>query len=85
MVDGWSRKILWIGQLDSNNDPTVIADIYLSIIADYGGIPVLMVSDAGSENVLLQAIHAALRFHHDDDLVSTCVRIVPSTRNTRAS
>ena len=66
-IDGYSRKILWLCVVHSNNDPSVIARLFLECINTYGGCPLRIRSDCGSENVALAAIQCYLRRNHQDD------------------
>lgn len=76
-IDGWSRKILWLYVTRSNNQPNNIAAYYLDAVEGYGGCPVDLVTDLGTENGTMAAIQSFLR----DDPNSH--RYVPSPRNQR--
>ena len=67
-IDGWSRKILSLTVVDSNNDPVITARIWLDTVARYQSVPVLLASDAGGENILNHALQSFLRRNHGDAL-----------------
>jgi len=66
-VDGWSRKILSLNLVDSNNDPAIVARIWLNTVTNYG-LPVVVMSDAGSENSLIHTFQMFLRRNHADPM-----------------
>ena len=74
-VDGWSRKVLWLYVTRSNNQPDNIAKFYLDAVEEFGGCPVDLVTDLGTENGTMAAIQA---FFRDDP---NSHRYVPSPRN----
>ena len=76
-VDGWSRKVLWLHVARSNNQPDIIAKFYLDAVEKFGGCPVDLVTDLGTENGTIAAIQA---FFRDDP---NSHRYVPSPRNQR--
>ena len=76
-IDGWSRKILWLYVTRSNNCPHNIATYYLDAIEKYGGCPVKLVTDLGTENGIMASLQCFFR----DDL--GCHTYVPSPRNQR--
>ena len=76
-IDGWSRKILWLYVTRSNNQPDNIATYYLDTVEEFGGCPVDLVTDLGTENGTMAAIQA---FFRDDP---NSHRYVPSPRNQR--
>ena len=61
----------------SNNFPSNIAAYYLEAVDNVGGCPIDLITDLGTENGLMAAIHAFFR----DDPKSH--RYVPSPRNQR--
>ena len=76
-IDGWSRKILWLYVTRSNNQPNNVAAYYLDAVEEYGGCPVDLVTDLGTENGTMAAIQSFLRDDPDSH------RYVPSPRNQR--
>jgi hypothetical protein len=76
-IDGWSRKILWLYVTRSNNRLDNIATYYPNAVEEFGGCPVDLVTDLGTENGTMAATQAFFR----DDADSH--RYVPSPRNQR--
>ena len=60
-IDGWSRKVLWLKLLRSNNDPNIIGNIFVNTVQDLGGCPQKLRSDCGSENGLAAAAQCYFR------------------------
>lgn len=65
-IDGFSRKLLWLEVGTTNNDPYTIAHHYLKTFQKLKYIPTIVRSDAGTENVQVEAIHVALRYGQGD-------------------
>ena len=59
-ADGFSRKILWLKVVRSNNNPIVPATLYLRAIKEQGLSPNLLKTDCGSENGDIAAVHCFL-------------------------
>ena len=59
-VDGFSRKILWLKLVKTNNNPLIPANLFLKTIKKIGLRPKNVRTDCGSENGLLAAIQCAL-------------------------
>ena len=76
-IDGFSRKMLWLLVVRSNNSPDVIASFFLFTVATYGGCPVELVTDLGTENGLAASLQCFFRDNPDAH------RYVPSPRNQR--
>lgn len=76
-IDGWSRKILWLYVTRSNNQPNNIATYYLDAVEEFGGCPVDLVTDLGTENGIMAGTQT---FFRDDP---NSHRYVPSPRNQR--
>ena len=76
-IDGYSRKILWLYVTKSNNFPSNIAAYYLEAVSMFGGCPVKLITDAGTENGTMAGIHSFFRNDPDSH------RFVPSPRNQR--
>ena len=49
-VNGFSRKVLWLTVVKSNNNPVVPAALYLRAVKEFGVCPILLKTDCGSEN-----------------------------------
>ena len=76
-IDGWSRKLLWLVVTRSNNYPDNIASYYLEAVEEYGGCPIELDTDLGTENGTMAAMQA---FFRDDEHAH---RYVSSQRNQR--
>lgn len=57
-IDGWSRKVLWLFLTRSNNSPDNIASYYLETVDKFGGCPVELVTDLGTENGKMAAMQS---------------------------
>ena len=55
-IDGWSRKLLWLIVTRSNNYPDNIAIYFMDTVEKYGGCPVKLITDMGTENSTMAAI-----------------------------
>ena len=83
-ICGYSRKILWLQACPSKNDPRRVAHYYIDYLRDINGVPRLIRTDAGTENVEVQAIQFAPRLGHNDDMSGfRSVGIGRSTANQR--
>ena len=83
-ICGYSRKILWLQACPSNNDPRRVAHYFIDYLRDINGVPRLIRTDAGTENVEVQAIQITLRLGHNDDMSGfRSVGIGRSTANQR--
>ena len=76
-IDGYSRKIIWLSVLRSNNLPDGPASLYLSSVNSLGGCPVELISDLGTENGMAAAMQSFFRDNMDAH------RYVTSQRNQR--
>ena len=54
-IDGFSRKMIWLKLLRSNNNPEVILKLYLEAVREAGGCPRKVRTNCGTENGLLAA------------------------------
>ncbi|XP_024117477.2 uncharacterized protein LOC112139011 [Oryzias melastigma] len=70
-IDGYSRRIMWLKCGKSNNDPTIIAQMYMQCAAELGVIPMRLRTDCGTENGLMAALHCSLRSEHGDEFAGT--------------
>ncbi|XP_078495651.1 uncharacterized protein LOC144751196 [Ciona intestinalis] len=59
-IDGWSRKIMWLAVLRSNNNPFVVAHLFLKTVMSVEGYPRKVRSDCGTENVHVAAAQCYL-------------------------
>ena len=48
-IDGYSRRMLWLKVGPTNNDPSVIANYYLSTVNEIGGAPRILRGDRGTD------------------------------------
>ena len=64
-IDGYSRRILWLSVLRSNNLPDGPASLYLSTVKSLAGCPVELVSDLGTENSMVAAVQSVFRDNVD--------------------
>ena len=76
-VDGYSRKVMWLRVVRSNNCPKIIASLFLDSVKNHNGCPRQLVTDAGTENALIAAIQSY--FWQD----TKAHRYVPSPGNQR--
>jgi hypothetical protein len=60
-ICGYSRRVLWLEVLRSNNDPQIVAEIYLDFVKEVGGCPQRVRTDCGTENVLIAGMQCYLR------------------------
>lgn len=67
-IDGFSRRILWLEVVRSNNNPDVTANLFLESIKEVGGCPRVLISDRGTENGTAAAIQCTLRSGSNDPL-----------------
>ena len=65
-IDGYSLKILWLKVLSTNNDPKVIADVFVKHISNVLITPQIIWSDRGSENVVIDALQRYFRRNFED-------------------
>ena len=52
----YSRKVLWLKALRSNNSLSVIGSIYLDCVKEMDGCPIKLITDLGMENVFVAAM-----------------------------
>ena len=55
-IDGYSRKILWLRVLPSNNNPKIIGSLYLSYVIQSNVTPKIIRADRGSENAVVAGL-----------------------------
>ena len=66
IIDGYSRRILWLEVSNSNNSSGVIAKYYLDALANLGVSPVLLRCDRRTENAKLSVLQPFLRYNDAD-------------------
>ena len=59
-VNGFSRKVLWLTVVKSNNNPVVPAALYLRAVKEHGVCPILLKTDCGSENADMAGLQCYL-------------------------
>lgn len=84
LIDGYSRKILYMAVSTTNNKPEVIAHYFTIVVLEHGCVPTILRVDAGTENPLTGLIQQALRhYHEDEDAGPKSYFVGPSTHNQR--
>ena len=63
-IDGHSHKILWLKVVQSNNDPKVIADLYLDNVSNLRVVPRTVRSNCGTENIIVARMQCYFRRNH---------------------
>jgi len=82
-IDGYSRKIMWLKVIHSNNDPYVIASLFIESISELNGYPQRVRSDCGTENVAVAAIQSYLRRLHNDEYSGLKAHIYGTSHNNQ--
>ncbi|KAJ8672233.1 hypothetical protein QAD02_003492 [Eretmocerus hayati] len=67
-IDRFSRYVLWLQYTTTNNDPKVPAYLFLQAVKKLKGLPTLVRTDAGTENVNIHSLQTCLRAGQGDDL-----------------
>ena len=76
-IDDYSRKILWLRVVRSNNSSSIIRNIYLDCVKELQGCSIKLITDLEIENLLAASLQTYFR---QDVNTHHCV---PSTRNQR--
>ena len=82
-IDGFSRKILWLKLVPSNNDPSLIGELYLNCIAEMGVVPKKVRTDCGSENVIVAAAQCFFRRNGADTFAGEKAHIYGSSHSNQ--
>jgi hypothetical protein len=83
-IDGYSRKVLWLEVVRSNNSPTIPARLFLDTVKQVKGCPLLLRTDCGTENGMMAAIQCYFRTDAFDPLAGeNAHQYGTSTRNQR--
>ena len=83
-VDGYSRKILWLEVVRSNNLPNTPAQLYLNSVKKLKGWLIIVRTDCGTENGMLAAIQCYFRSDGTDSFAGERAhQYGTSTRNQR--
>ena len=67
-IDGFSRKVLWLRVGASNNNPELIAGLFLKQVKQARGMPTILRCDRGTENSIVRVLQMGLRMDHHDEL-----------------
>ena len=67
-IDGFSRRILWLEIVKSNNDPHVVGKLFIKCVKEMQFCPTLLRTDRGTENGIMATIQCFLRRNHTDSL-----------------
>lgn len=67
-IDGYSRRVLWLEVVKTNNNPKVPANLFLKCVQENNGCPLLLWSDCGTENGLAAAMQCYFRAGGNDAL-----------------
>ena len=65
-ICGFSRKILWLEVVKTNNDPRVTARLFLDAVMQLKGCPMIVRSDCGTENGIVAATQCSFRASGND-------------------
>ncbi|XP_046858691.1 uncharacterized protein LOC124452149 [Xenia sp. Carnegie-2017] len=60
-IDGFSRKILWLNIVPSNNDPRVVGRLFYDCISNMQLCPKILRTDRGTENGIMASAQCFLR------------------------
>ncbi|XP_041864801.1 uncharacterized protein LOC121654649 [Melanotaenia boesemani] len=66
-IDGFSRSIIWLRAAHTNSDPKIIGGYFVEAVERRGGLPKLVRTDMGTENVLVRDLQRHLRRNDVDD------------------
>ena len=66
-MDGFSRRIIWLEVGSSKKDSKVVANHYLSSVQQLGGVPRIIRSDKGTENVQITVLQKLFRRNGEDE------------------
>ena len=67
MIDGYSRRIMWLEVGPANNNPRVIANYYHDCVKQLGGVPHILRGHAGTENGHVAGMQRFLRRNDRDE------------------
>lgn len=67
-IDGFSRKILWLEIVKTNNDPRVVGKLFVDCVKKLGCSPTILRTDRGTENGIMASSQSFLRRNHTDSL-----------------
>ena len=67
-IDGFSRRLLWLEVSTTNKHPNVIVDYFPNTVEQLGGVPRLVRTDKGTENIWISVMQRLLRMDQNDNL-----------------
>ena len=67
-IDGYSRRVMWLDIVRSNNDPRVVGKLYYNCITSLKFCPTILRTDRGTENGIMASAQCFLRRNHTDSL-----------------
>ena len=83
-VDGYSRKVLWLEVVRSNNSPHTPARLFFDTVKEVKGCPLLLRTDCGTENGMMAAMQCYFRSDGTDALAGEkSHKYGTSTKNQR--
>lgn len=59
-IDGFSRKLIWLELVTSNNNPYIVANLYVKAIRKLNLVPTRVRADHGNENIMVAAAQTFL-------------------------
>lgn len=65
-ICGYSRKILWLEVVKSNNDPRIPGQLFLDVVRQLKGCPMIVRTDCGTENGIIAATQCYFRSAGND-------------------
>ncbi|KAL3865542.1 hypothetical protein ACJMK2_042918 [Sinanodonta woodiana] len=65
-IDGFSRKMIWLNAYCTSSNPRVIGGYYLEAVKDFGGCPLIVRADRGTENGYVCEFQRLFRRHGTD-------------------
>ena len=78
-TDGYSRKILWLKVLPSNNNPKIIGSLYLNYVIQSNLTPKIIRADRGSKNTVVAEFPSY--FPRSTDSGNSCFMFGSLTKN----
>ena len=66
-VDGFPQRILWLEVGSTSNNPNIIVEFFLSTVQQLGGVPRVVRTDKGTENMWVSIIQSVLRHNNGDE------------------
>ena len=82
-IDGFSSKVLWLKFVRSNNDPSVVAGLYLDCVRNEGVLPKMVRSDCGTENVYVAGIQCYMRRNGGDEKAGLNAHVYGSSHHNQ--